>query len=577
MRRISRTVPAILPVTAALVVAFAPFTARASSVLIESWENTLDGWQAPSPDGSNSSYSPSFSTTNGVTDGNYSLAMTGTASPDYSIMLNSPSSMTLTNTLADATSVSLDVFAPSGSFGGALGIDMDIGNSATGFVSLDNYDYQSPTIGTESTITVPISTSLASELAASGDPTEFYIQVGGSDTPGNETIYFDNLRAINNSTTPQQWTPTSSGNWNSVANWSGGTIPNAVDAEADFYGAITANSTVYTDQPITVGTINFNNANKYVITGSSTLTLQASTGNAQVIVQQGTQELNLPITLASNTIFNVSPGANLIIANPLTIDPGDSVTTSGGGTVTYQSIITVGSEASIAFGNSTYANALNVASSGTATIQGSGNLVEVDNLSVGGTVDITKNELLVNYSGGGDPISTVYAELKSGYNNGTWNGSGIISSSAQTLHNGLGYGVGWADGSNHIVAGLSSGFIEVKYTLLGDANLDGTVNGSDFSILAANFGLGVTNWDQGNFLFSSSVNGSDFSALAANFGQGSNLSAVTPADVAALDAFAVANGLPLPTIDAVPEPASLLSLVFVAGLTTHRRKRRLRS
>src|SRR6202044_3745952 len=144
-----------------------------------------------------------------------------------------------------------------------------------------------------------------------------------------------------------------------------------------------------------------------------------------------------------------------------------------------------------------------------------------------------------------------------GYNNGDWNGTGIISTSALTPTNGFAYALGFSDGKDGVVSGLSSGQIEGKYTLLGDANLDGTVNGSDFSILAGNFGLGYTNWDQGNFLFGSSVNGSDFSALAANFGQGDSGAdvAVSQSDIAALDAFAVANGLPIPTIAAVPEPA----------------------
>ncbi len=198
------------------------------------------------------------------------------------------------------------------------------------------------------------------------------------------------------------------------------------------------------------------------------------------------------------------------------------------------------------------------------------------NLVDGSTLDITNNHFLINYGSGSDPVSTIYSYLKSGYNGGGWNGPGIISSSAQTLTNGLRYGVGWADGDDgvHDVAGLSSGQIELKYTLLGDANLDGTVNGSDFSILAANFGLGVTNWDQGNFLYGSSVNGSDFAALAANFGQGDSGAdvAVSPADIAALDSFAIANNLPFPTIGVVPEPAS--AAILVAGITVAARRRR---
>jgi hypothetical protein len=172
-------------------------------------------------------------------------------------------------------------------------------------------------------------------------------------------------------------------------------------------------------------------------------------------------------------------------------------------------------------------------------------------ISAGGQFDISNNHFILTYSSS-DPLSTIAGYIKSGYNNGGWNGLGIISSSAAANH---AYGVGFADGKDGVVAGLSSGQIEVKYTLLGDANLDGTVNGSDFSILAANFGKGVTNWDQGNFLFGSAVNGADFSALASNFGKGDNGAdaSITPADIAALDAFAAANGL----LADVPEPASI--------------------
>jgi hypothetical protein len=198
-------------------------------------------------------------------------------------------------------------------------------------------------------------------------------------------------------------------------------------------------------------------------------------------------------------------------------------------------------------------------------------------------VDIANHQLFIDYGSGSDPIATIQSYLQSGYNNGNWNGPGIVSSQipiANANSNAPQYGIGFSDGADtinghSIVSGLSSGEIEVKYTLLGDANLDGTVNGADFSILAANFGQGYTNWDQGNFLFTPAINGADFSALAHNFGQGDSGAAgtVSAADLAALNAFAAANGLALPTFAVVPEPATA-GLLLMGGIGCLARRRR---
>jgi len=383
----------------------------------------------------------------------------------------------------------------------------------------------------------------------------YSVQLGASD--GVETIATGG---------PAQWISSSSGDWNNANNWSA-SIPNAVGAEADFFGAISSNHTVYTDQPITVGTIDFNNANSYFITGSSTLTLQASTGNAQVIVQQGTQEINIPTIVASNTVFNVSAGANLIIANPLTIDPGMTLTQTGSGTVTYQSIINVESNAIVAFADNTHAHELNLASGSTATV--SAPVLEVDQLSNLGTLNLQNNTVIINYGSGADPISAIAAEIKTGYAGGTWTGAGIMSTNAQSNSS---YGIGYADAADPgNPAGLASGQIEVMYTLLGDANLDHKVNGSDFTLMAANFNDSVTNgWDKGDFNYSGTVNGDDFVLLAENFNQFASQSSVDAADLAALNAFAAANGI---SLTSVPEPASAGMLV-VAGLGILRRRKR---
>jgi hypothetical protein len=372
-----------------------------------------------------------------------------------------------------------------------------------------------------------------------------------------------------------QWSPNASGDWNVASNWTGGVVPEGVDAEADFFGAINSNHTVFTDTPVTVGTIDFNNANTYEITGAGSLTLQTSIlANAQVIVQAGTQEIDLPTTIASNTTFNVATGATLVIANPLTINSGETLTTTGGGTVKYESLVNVQAGANAVFAGSTNASQLSLASTANASISSSNGsaVVEVNNLSNAGTLDIANNKLIVNYGNGADPISSIRSQVISGYDKGTWEGTGITSSTART--NSGSYGIGYADAADPgNPAGLASGTIEVMYTLLGDATLSGEVNGSDLIILATNFGKDVTGWDQGDFNNDGVVDASDFAVLAANFGKtdsGATI-ALPSGDWAALDAFAAENGL---SAD-VPEPATLGLLLFATMGFLGSRVRRL--
>jgi arabinogalactan endo-1,4-beta-galactosidase len=371
------------------------------------------------------------------------------------------------------------------------------------------------------------------------------------------------------SITQHQWNISASGSWSTSGNWTNST-PNGSDVEADFLGAISANQTVTDSSSTTLGTIRFQNANTYTLSGAGSLTLQATVGWAYVVVQQGAQQINLPTTIASDTIFSVASGCSLTLGSPVTVNSGQILNPSGTGTINYQSSVTVSSSASMTFANSTHASALTVGSGATVALTGTGTVLELDSLSDAGTIDIQTNALLINYSSS-DPISTIAGYIKSGYNNGAWNGLGIISTTAQTPTNGLLYGVGYADGADGVVSGLSSGQIEVKYTLLGDANLDGVVNGEDFTILASNFNQPVTRWDQGDFNYGSVVNGEDFTLMAANFNQEAG-GAASAGDVAALDAFAAANGLSLPT-SSVPEPASAVMLVM-AGLGILRRRRR---
>jgi hypothetical protein len=157
-----------------------------------------------------------------------------------------------------------------------------------------------------------------------------------------------------------------------------------------------------------------------------------------------------------------------------------------------------------------------------------------------------------------------------GFNGGTWNGSGIMSTIAQA--NGGSYGIGYADSADsNNPANLSPYTIEIAYTLLGDANLDDKVNGIDFNLMATNFNQSGKSWDQGDFNYDGKVNGNDFVLLADNFNQFASQSDVTAADWTALDNFAAANGI---SLESVPEPTmGMMVLLPTAGVLARRRKR----
>ncbi|MGD0463191.1 MAG: autotransporter-associated beta strand repeat-containing protein [Tepidisphaeraceae bacterium] len=286
--------------------------------------------------------------------------------------------------------------------------------------------------------------------------------------------------------------------------------------------------------------------------------------------------------------FNDSNNGNYAVTLNTNVSPG-SLTKMGNGTLTLSTVNTYTGGTIINAGtlvvgvNGALPNSSVRITGGTLQLCASAGLAQMTSLSItgNGTLDITNNQVIITYGGGPDPIATIAADIKSGCNGGAWNGPGIISSAAQTPTNGLLYGVGYADGSDYVVYGLPPGEIELKYTLLGDANLDGLVNGSDFTILVSNLRKSVSTfggeeesgWDEGDFNYDGVVNDSDFTALVTNLGKtASGGDVVLPASgYAAVDAYAAANGL----MADVPEPASLGMAALTAAVLLPRRRRPL--
>ncbi|HSZ58319.1 MAG TPA: dockerin type I repeat-containing protein, partial [Tepidisphaeraceae bacterium] len=173
---------------------------------------------------------------------------------------------------------------------------------------------------------------------------------------------------------------------------------------------------------------------------------------------------------------------------------------------------------------------------GTFTIAG----LRGANPLAGRTLEIGRSTVYLSYSGPtNDPIFAIRPYLQAGYNNGAWNGTatattGVITSAAAQGNSNHNTAIGYADSADGQGVDTVPNTIELKYTLTGDANLDGQVNSADLQILL--FGLNRPGaWDQGDFNYDGNVNSADLQALL--FTLNTNLgSQATPIGVAAVSA-----------------------------------------
>jgi hypothetical protein len=199
-----------------------------------------------------------------------------------------------------------------------------------------------------------------------------------------------------------------------------------------------------------------------------------------------------------------------------------------------------------------------------------------------GKMDLADTALVLDYdpaAGESSPLATVANQVKAGHAGGAWGGNGITSASAAadaTRRTGLGYAeaaqvLGAAGGTFQGHPSDNSAVL-VGYTLYGDANLDGFVDGGDFARLAGSFGKTSQSWLGGDFNYDARVDGSDFALLASNFGRrmpAGAAAALSAGDWQALEAFGTSIGVPVPE----PTAAALLAGAAAAVLARPRRVR----
>jgi hypothetical protein len=156
----------------------------------------------------------------------------------------------------------------------------------------------------------------------------------------------------------------------------------------------------------------------------------------------------------------------------------------------------------------------------------------LNNLGLGGAnplantnLEIGRSTVFVNY---GTPAADaamnalIQTYLAGGYNGGAWTGvptatTGVITSTPAMTNVKHNTAIGWADSSDGTGVNTVANTIELKYTLNGDANLNGAVDIFDLNALLPNFNTSTGNWTGGDFTYNGTVDIFDLNALLPNF------------------------------------------------------------
>jgi autotransporter-associated beta strand protein len=274
---------------------------------------------------------------------------------------------------------------------------------------------------------------------------------------------------------------------------------------------------------------------------------------------------------AGNYVVSAATGSSGIAGSGALVKLGTgSVSLSGfnsytGGTTVAGGTLTLAS--ATAFPTNT---ALNVSTGAKVVIanHGSGSVFApvTSSFSNSGTVDITNNAIVLH----GASYGTIFSEAASGFNNGAWNGTsasgGVITSSIAAGDNSHLTAVGVATGLTTFADGsVVPSDVVVKYTYYGDTNLDGRVDGTDYSRIDSGYLTHATGWFNGDFNYDGVINGSDYTLIDNAY----NTQGVSLAAQVALPTAQIASD-----VSAVPEPASVgLSALAALGLLRRRPRR----
>lgn len=138
-----------------------------------------------------------------------------------------------------------------------------------------------------------------------------------------------------------------------------------------------------------------------------------------------------------------------------------------------------------------------------------------------GTIDLNGGAMIAR--SGGPALSTFRSWIALGRNGGAWNGSGgtngvINSSLAASTNTGVPDAIGYGSGTELLPLrfgdfNVATGDVALRYTYVGDADLNRVINFDDYARIDAGFNLGRSGWTNGDFDFNNVANFDDYALI----------------------------------------------------------------
>jgi hypothetical protein len=476
--------------------------------------------------------------------------------------------------------------------------------------TISNGNYAAANYSNYQYLTTPITSGVAPTNGS--NPSLYYFRNAAGLTNGNfnwssdsrtiSSSYVDvPVRIFGGSPVNYNWINLSGGNYTDSTCYSPSGAPTAIDNVFFNLSSSSPYTVTIPSQLVYASTVSIQNDNVVFDLPGTESQIYFSAALNVGVAQSTTSPITGNLLVESHTQLN-SYG-NLAEAGKIVIGGN-----GGTGTLTVAPLIYVysDSDTSIAANSKIVVQQYGLFETQTLTFAGVSNAWQ-------GKLDLNSGDVIVDNGS----IATITNQLKSGYNGGAWNGSGIVSSAAANDSTHL-TAVGALvnnDGSGNPLYGTNTslgtfdqinndpavGAILLRYTYYGDANLDGKVDSADYVRIDNGFIGKLTGWQNGDFNYDGVVNGSDYTLIDNAFNmQGVNI--VTGDAVSASVKFSDIAGVERPigadnsasasdsvTADgsqvsaqstaeiatsAVPEPTSLGLVALGAGCMLGRRARR---